>query len=58
MGMYMRTFRGRVVVAMASKPSQKLGMSDGELMAFVASVRKPLKGEGVHAAGIIMFGVG
>lgn len=56
--MYMRTFRGRVVVAMASKPSQKLGMSDGELMAFVASVRKPLKGEGVHAAGIIMFGVG
>jgi hypothetical protein len=50
-GLYMRTVTGDFLGAAASKPFQKLGMSEAEIEVFLASVRKALTSEHVHCYG-------
>lgn len=50
-GLYMRTVTRDFLGAAASKPFQKLGMSEAEIEVFLAAVRKALVDDRVHCFG-------
>lgn len=50
-GLYMRTITTDVLGAFGNVPFQKLGMSEVEINVFLATVRKALKDDSVHAFG-------
>lgn len=50
-GLYMKTVTGDLLGAVGAKPLQALGMSDAEIQVFLATVRKALEDDKVHAYG-------
>lgn len=50
-GLYMKTVTADLLGAVGAKPLQAMGMSDAEIQVFLATVRKALEDEKVHAYG-------
>lgn len=47
--MYFREVLSGLVTAMGNKPLREAGMTDDELEVFLASVRRALNDDGIHA---------